>query len=78
MQRTVRTFIAVEISSEVRSRAARLISQLEATGANVRWVKPEQMHLTLKFLGDVDLREIPEVCAAVSQATADVPPFSLR
>ncbi|HEY4308336.1 MAG TPA: RNA 2',3'-cyclic phosphodiesterase [Pirellulales bacterium] len=78
MQNSVRTFIAVEISSEVRSRAARLISQLEATGANVRWVKPEQMHLTLKFLGDVDMREIPEICAAVSQATADVPPFSLR
>ena len=36
------------------------------------------MHLTLKFLGDVDFREIPDVCAAVSRATADVPPFSLR
>jgi 2'-5' RNA ligase len=78
MQRSVRTFIAVEISSEVQIRAARLIAKLEATGANVRWVKPEHMHLTLKFLGDVDLREIPEVCAAVERATADVPPFSLR
>ena len=72
MQRSVRTFIAVEISSEVQLRTARLIASFEATGANVRWVKPEHMHLTLKFLGDVDLREIPEVCAAVERATADV------
>jgi 2'-5' RNA ligase len=78
MQRSPRTFIAVEISSEVRMRAGRLIGRLEATGANVRWVKPEQLHLTLKFLGDVDLREIPEVCAAVARATATVPPFTLR
>jgi 2'-5' RNA ligase len=78
MQRSVRTFIAVEISSEVRLRAGRLIGRLEATAASVRWVKPEHLHLTLKFLGDVDLRDIPEVCAAVAQATATVPPFSLR
>jgi 2'-5' RNA ligase len=41
-------------------------------------VKPEQMHLTLKFLGDVDMREIPQVCAAVERVTATIPPFSLR
>jgi len=78
MQRSVRTFIAVEISPEVRMRTARLISRLQETGANVRWVKPEQMHITLKFLGDVDLRDIPDVCAAVARSTIDVPPFSLR
>jgi RNA 2',3'-cyclic 3'-phosphodiesterase len=78
MQRSVRTFIAVEVSSEVRLRAGRLIGLLEATGSNVRWVKPEQLHLTLKFLGDVDLRDIPEVCAAVSRATSTVPPFTMR
>ena len=78
MQRNVRTFIAVEVSAEVRIRAGRLIAQLEAAGANVRWVKPEHLHLTLKFLGDVDLRDVPEVCAAMARATADVPPFTLR
>ncbi len=78
MQRSLRTFIAVEISAEVRMRTARLISRLQETGANVRWVKPEHMHITLKFLGDVDLRDIPEVCAAVAHATVDLPPFSFR
>ena len=49
-----------------------------ATGADVRWVRPEHLHLTLKFLGDVDLRDIPDVCNAVAQAAASVPPFNLR
>jgi RNA 2',3'-cyclic 3'-phosphodiesterase len=78
MQRSVRTFIAVEISSEVRIRAGRLIARLAAAGADVRWVKPEHMHLTLKFLGDVDLREMPDVCAAVARAVSPLPPFNLR
>ena len=55
-----------------------MISKLQATGANVRWVKPEHLHLTLKFLGDVDLRDIPEVCAAMKRAAAHTPPFTLR
>jgi 2'-5' RNA ligase len=78
MQRVVRAFIAVEISAEVRLRAGRLIARLEATGANVRWVKPEDLHLTLKFLGDVDLRDVPEVCSAVARAAATISPFTLR
>ncbi|MBI2823252.1 MAG: RNA 2',3'-cyclic phosphodiesterase [Planctomycetia bacterium] len=78
MQKTVRTFVAVEISTEVRAGAGRLIGRLEATGAGVRWVKPEHLHLTLKFLGEVDLRDVPEVCAVVTQATTTVPPFSVR
>ena len=52
--------------------------QASGHGANVRWVKPEHLHLTLKFLGDVDLRDIPEVCAAMTRAAASVPPFTLR
>ena len=78
MSRTVRTFVAVEISPEVRSHAARLIARFSPTAAKVRWVDPHSLHMTLKFLGDVDLREAPQVCAAVGAAMAEVPPFSIR
>jgi 2'-5' RNA ligase len=77
MQRTVRTFVAVEISSEVRSHARQLIAELSETPAKVRWVEPENLHLTLKFLGDVELVDMPAVCDAVSAAVADLPPFDL-
>ncbi|HUY89664.1 MAG TPA: RNA 2',3'-cyclic phosphodiesterase [Pirellulales bacterium] len=78
MNRTVRTFVAVEISPEIRARAAQLISRLNPTAAKVRWVEPHNMHLTLKFLGDVDLLELPELCQAVSDAVADLPPFEIE
>ncbi|HJT32688.1 MAG TPA: RNA 2',3'-cyclic phosphodiesterase [Pirellulales bacterium] len=78
MTRTLRTFIAVEISSETRSRARQLFERLKGTDAKISWVKPECLHLTLKFLGDVDLREIPAVCDAVTQAVADLPPFEIE
>ena len=76
--RSLRTFIAVEISSEVRTRARQLVGKLQETGAKVTWVKPEAMHLTLKFLGDVDLLDVPSVCEAVTTAVADLPPFEIE
>ena len=65
------------MSPEVRSRAGQLTARLQGTDAKVTWVKPPTMHLTLKFLGEVDLKEIPAVCDAVSRAVADIAPFEL-
>jgi 2'-5' RNA ligase len=79
MRRRVRTFVAVELPPEVRNRACLLIESLRRSSeANVRWVTPEQLHWTLKFLGDVDLLEIPEICRRLSQAVAPLPPFDVE
>lgn len=78
MQRTVRTFVAVEISPEVRSRAQKLITELQKVDAKIRWVDPAQLHLTLKFLGEIDLLDVPSVCAAVESVASAFPPFSVR
>jgi 2'-5' RNA ligase len=76
--RSLRTFIAVEMSQEVRARASQLVTRLQGTAAKVTWVKPQAMHLTLKFLGDVDLIDISAVCEAVTGAVADLPPFEIE
>ncbi len=47
-----------------------LRSQHRLDDASIKWVRPDSIHLTLKFLGDVEDRRINEVCTAVSQ-TAD-------
>ena len=78
MKQKIRTFVAVEIGSEVRNRAAELIAALSAAGADVKWVEPKNLHLTLKFLGDVDTGEIHQVCRAVQDAVADAAPFEFE
>jgi len=78
MKDTVRTFVAIETSSAVQQRAAELIAALAATGAKVSWVKPHNLHLTLKFLDEVPLKTIPQVSAAVQEAAAACEPFELE
>jgi 2'-5' RNA ligase len=75
---TIRTFIALEMPSDVRNRAADLINKLSAADANVRYVDTENMHLTLKFLGDVPENDIPAVCRAAAEAAKTVEPFQIE
>lgn len=78
MAKLIRTFIALEMPSEVRSRAARLQKALAQSGAAVRWVAQENIHLTLKFLGEIEDVQIPAVCHAVQQVAAATESFELE
>jgi len=73
----VRTFIAVDVDPQVRRRAEDMIRQLASSGASAKWVEPEQMHVTLKFLGDVEQGELHRVAGAVETAAAGLPPFEV-
>ena len=75
MKQRIRTFVAVEISSAVRQFAAELIDEFRTAGADAKWIDPQNLHVTLKFLGDVDAREIHQPCRAVQDAVGDVAPF---
>jgi 2'-5' RNA ligase len=77
MSETLRTFVAVEIPLEVRDRARRVIATLDTTAAKVKWVEPENLHWTLKFLGEVDIVETPAVCEAVRRAAEPLASFDL-
>jgi 2'-5' RNA ligase len=78
MKQKIRTFVAVEIDPAVREMAAELIAELSTAGANVKWVDAQNMHITVKFLGEVDTREVHEVCRAVETAVAPLAPFVLE
>jgi 2'-5' RNA ligase len=54
------------------------MGRLQGTSAKVTWVKPQAMHLTLKFLGEVDLKDIPAVCEAVNRAVNELPAFEFE
>lgn len=75
MKKSFRTFVAVEITNAIRVRAVELIQALADTAADVNWVEPHNLHLTMKFLGQVHEREIAEVCQAVAEGAGQVAPF---
>ncbi len=74
----VRTFIAVNVSPEIRQAAGKLAGLLRPVAGDVKWVSPENLHWTMQFLGDVDELEIPAVCAAVSTAIVELEAFDLE
>ncbi|MGI8981601.1 MAG: RNA 2',3'-cyclic phosphodiesterase [Pirellulaceae bacterium] len=75
--RSIRTFIAVELSGTVIARAQGAIKLLKTSGAEVGWVDRAQMHLTLKFLGNVTDVETPDICRVVAEAAAGIEPFEI-
>jgi 2'-5' RNA ligase len=71
-------FIAVDLSSSVRARAEDLIRRLQEVGAGVRWIDTPRMHITLKFLGDVEDGDVMTVCGAVKEIAAGTAPFAIH
>ena len=71
----VRTFIAIELPKLVRERLIALQDQLSRDLAGVKWVGPDNLHVTLLFLGEVDNRELPALCRAVDGVTSTMPPL---
>jgi RNA 2',3'-cyclic 3'-phosphodiesterase len=71
----IRTFIAVDPGSEIRDRLVSLQNTLAETGADVNWVDMYNLHVTLLFLGEVDEREVLDVCKAVSRVTETLAAF---
>ncbi|MBI5695236.1 MAG: RNA 2',3'-cyclic phosphodiesterase [Nitrospirae bacterium] len=74
----VRTFIAVEIPAEIKARMAEVQAELRKAGADVGWVRPEGVHLTLKFLGGIPAESIDALGKAVEEAARGVAPFTLE
>jgi 2'-5' RNA ligase len=66
----LRTFIAVALSEPIRDRCVALQDTLARSGADVKWVEAENLHVTLLFLGEVDERDLSALCRAVSDTCA--------
>ena len=48
----MRVFVGLDIQDEIRERIARFIAEMRGLAPDVRWVKPESLHVTLKFIGE--------------------------
>ena len=73
---TERCFVALDFPAAAKAALGRTIEVLAAHGAAVRWVRPEQLHLTLAFLGDVTTERVAAIRDALRAVAAW--PFELR
>ena len=74
----VRVFVAVDLPDTVKAEMGKLIALIEALEVRgVRSVRAEGLHLTLRFLGDVDSGDIPSIISAMDTAAVESEPFDL-
>jgi 2'-5' RNA ligase len=78
MQKTLRAFIAVPIPDAVVAFLRKVQEQLQSSGLNLRWVVTDNIHLTLKFLGDIDRNLVSDVADRMDAAARTIPPFLLK
>lgn len=73
----IRAFVAVEIPESAREPLIRIQRSLRQSLPSLAYVKPEGIHVTLKFLGEISAEQLPGIAAAVRAATLGFPKFRL-
>ena len=73
----MRTFIAIELSDEIRSSLSQIESHLKYSGADVKWVDEKNIHLTLKFLGEIDEEKCNKIKAILDQIADSTRSFEI-
>ena len=74
----VRLFVALLLSERVRAGLARVQAKLARTCEKVRWIPSEQLHLTVKFLGEVPESDVAAVSQAIARASLRAAPCTIQ
>jgi 2'-5' RNA ligase len=74
----MRLFVAIEIPEEIKKLLAEVQEKIKDSGVDAGWTRPEGIHLTLKFLGEVPEPKVPEIMTALSHATKEATGFRLE
>lgn len=80
MPETIRAFIALDLPPTIKTECERISQELAGTVPKtaVRWVQPEKMHLTLRFLGDTAVDKLPVISQSLDDLTQQNTSFSLQ
>ena len=74
----IRAFIAVELPEELKKELTELETQLKKNSPPVvKWVDPNSIHITLKFLGEISEASIDELMLAMEESAQEISPFKL-
>ena len=77
MSNTIRTFIAIELPETIISAISKVQEGVKSYGFNIRWVHPENIHLTLKFLGYTKEDETDKIAKVIFESVKTYSPISL-
>ena|ERR1051325_6903743 len=72
----MRTFVAIEVPQEIRERMRELLLSLQRSALDLRWSRPEGLHITVKFLGEVSAEQLEAVKSNLQMVAAPAP-FSI-
>lgn len=73
----MRAFIAIELSPEIKDSLAQIQSHLKYSGADVKWIETGNIHLTLKFLGDITEEDCGKIRSILDDIGRSVKPFEI-
>ena len=77
MSETIRSFIAFELPENIISSIGKLQKQIKCHGLDARWVRPENIHLTLKFLGDITKTDMESAGGTIIETAKGYAPIFL-
>jgi 2'-5' RNA ligase len=69
--------LGINVGDPIRAQLIALQEELSAIASDVKWVEPENLHITLLFLGEVEEREIIDICRAAQKAVREMPAFRM-
>jgi 2'-5' RNA ligase len=77
---TIRTFIAVDFPLEIKEKITEITAffQTKLLPAQIKWVDPEHMHLTLKFMGETPLDKLVQIKQSIHQVVSGFPSFKIE
>lgn len=74
----MRCFISIELPDDIKQGISGFISKLKDIDKDIKWVKGENLHLTLKFLGEVEGQKLSEIRDRLIDVSKRYSPFDLR
>ena len=74
----IRSFIAIKLPEEIKNKIAEVQKTLKDSGADVKWVNPDAIHLTLKFLGNIEKTQIENILSFIKKSSAGIKPFTVE
>jgi 2'-5' RNA ligase len=72
----MRIFVGIDLDSDIRSRISRFIEGVEGFAPNARWMHPESLHITLKFIGEQTFEQVEAITKRLRQVENRV--FEIR